>query len=61
MTAEVGCQVINMAVVSIPNECMPQLMMAVEAKKGDDGAITISMGAPQHCRHLVHLSVSEPI
>ena len=38
MSAEVGCQVIDMVVVSIPNEYIPQLMMAVEAKKGDGDA-----------------------
>ena len=51
MSAEVGCQVIDMVVVSIPNEYIPQLMMAVEAKKGDGDAI--SMEASRHCRHWV--------
>ena len=41
MSAEVGCQVIDMVVVSIPNEYIPQLMMAVEAKKGDGDAISM--------------------
>ena len=41
-----GCQVINMAVVSIPNEYMPQLMMAMEAKKGDYGATVLLAWRP---------------
>ena len=61
MSAEVGCQVIDMVVVSIPNEYIPQLMMAVEAKKGDGDAISMAMKASRHCRHLVDLSLSNLI
>ena len=56
MSADAGCQVINMVVVSIPNEYIPQLMMAVEAKKGDGDAISVEVS--RHCRHFVDLSLS---